>query len=129
MTLSQWLAARPAGLTEPPKPGRRCAAAAASQTPGGSSRFRSRSGELAWAQEGIAILAALWRRTAAPSPDGMAGGRPSGHIRATHYAPRPGGGLVVMYTDGIFRRSESIRTGNRRLAAWQRLRAAVQPAF
>ena len=75
-----------------------------------AARFGSRSGELAWAQAGHPPVLAAGpggvRRLS--SPDGMMLGiDPAASFgQATTHLGR--GGFVVMYTDGIFRRSESI---------------------
>ena len=90
-----------------------------------AARFRSRSGELAWAQAGHPPILACGpggvRRLS--SPDGMMLGiDPAAKFgQATTRLDR--GGFLVMYTDGVFRRSESIDQAIDGLAA---LAAAVR---
>jgi serine phosphatase RsbU (regulator of sigma subunit) len=75
-----------------------------------AARFRSRSGELTWAQAGHPPILAAGpggvRRLS--SPDGMMLGIDPAASFGQAATRLDRGGFVVMYTDGIFRRSESI---------------------
>jgi serine phosphatase RsbU (regulator of sigma subunit) len=90
-----------------------------------AARFRGRSGELTWAQAGhppiLAASSGAVRRL--PRPDGMMLGvdRAARFGQATTRLDQ--GAFVVMYTDGVFRRSESIDQAINGLAA---LAAAVR---
>jgi serine phosphatase RsbU (regulator of sigma subunit) len=78
-----------------------------------AARFRRRSGELTWAQAGHPPILAAGpcgvRRL--PNPEGMMLGVDPGARFAHATARLDPGDFVVMYTDGVFRRSDSIDQG------------------